>query len=116
MTFGAFGGRAEIMQHFDMRKPNAFPHAGTFNNNALTMSAGLAGLSVYSPAVALQHNRRGDSLREGLNNALQKYAVRMQFTGMGSMMTPHMLSGPIRSPADAALRTRIFRAFLFRHA
>ncbi|MEO8714601.1 MAG: aminotransferase class III-fold pyridoxal phosphate-dependent enzyme, partial [Acetobacteraceae bacterium] len=40
MSFGAFGGRAEIMDLFDPRRPDALPHAGTFNNNVLTMSAG----------------------------------------------------------------------------
>jgi glutamate-1-semialdehyde 2,1-aminomutase len=42
MSFGAFGGRADIMDLFDPRRPDALPHAGTFNNNVLTMSAGLA--------------------------------------------------------------------------
>ena len=53
MSFGAFGGRADIMDLFDPRRPDALPHAGTFNNNVLTMSAGLAGLTeVYTPAAA----------------------------------------------------------------
>ena len=53
MSFGAFGGRAEIMDLFDPRRPDALPHAGTFNNNVLTMAAGLAGLTeVYTPDAA----------------------------------------------------------------
>ena len=53
MSFGAFGGRADIMDLFDPRRPDALPHAGTFNNNVLTMSAGLAGLTeVYTPDAA----------------------------------------------------------------
>ena len=43
MSFGAFGGRAEIMERFDPRRPDAFQHAGTFNNNVLTMNAGYVG-------------------------------------------------------------------------
>ncbi|MEJ0071469.1 MAG: hypothetical protein WDO24_25065 [Pseudomonadota bacterium] len=43
MSFGAFGGRADIMERFDPRKADAFPHAGTFNNNVLTMSAAWPG-------------------------------------------------------------------------
>src|SRR6516225_1882802 len=39
MSFGAFGGRAEIMERFDPRRADAFQHAGTFNNNVLTMNA-----------------------------------------------------------------------------
>ena len=54
MSFGAFGGRSEIMDLFDPRRADALPHAGTFNNNVLTMSAGLAGLTeVYTPDAAL---------------------------------------------------------------
>ena len=43
MSFGAFGGRGDIMDLFDPRRSDALPHAGTFNNNVLTMAAGLAG-------------------------------------------------------------------------
>src|SRR5204862_63686 len=35
MSFGAFGGRRDIMELFDPTKPEHLPHAGTFNNNAL---------------------------------------------------------------------------------
>jgi glutamate-1-semialdehyde 2,1-aminomutase len=50
MSFGAFGGRADLMERFDPRRHNAFQHAGTFNNNVLTMSAGLVGLTeLYTP-------------------------------------------------------------------
>src|SRR5262249_26944600 len=83
ITCGAFGGRAQIMKHFDVRQPGAFPHAGTFNNNVLTMSAGLAGMSLYTPELAKQHNVRGDSLRHRLNALAKKKGVEMQFTGIG---------------------------------
>ena len=43
-SFGAFGGRADLMDRFDPRRPDHFSHAGTHNNNAVTMAAGLAGL------------------------------------------------------------------------
>ena len=63
MSFGAFGGRAEIMDLFDPRRADALPHAGTFNNNVLTMTAGLTGLTdVYTPEAALALNARGDSV------------------------------------------------------
>ena len=54
LSFGAFGGRAEIMERFDPRRADALGHAGTFNNNVLTMSAGIAGLSrIYTPELAV---------------------------------------------------------------
>jgi glutamate-1-semialdehyde 2,1-aminomutase len=103
MSFGAFGGRADIIDMFDPRRPDALPHAGTFNNNVLTMSAGLAGLTeVYTPAAAQALNARGDALRERLNALCRAADAPMQFTGRGSMMAVHMTRVPIRSPADAA--------------
>jgi glutamate-1-semialdehyde 2,1-aminomutase len=103
MSFGAFGGRADIMDLFDPRRPDALPHAGTFNNNVLTMSAGLVGLTeVYTPAAANALNARGDALRERLNAVCRGHEAPMQFTGIGSMLAVHFTREPVRSPADAA--------------
>jgi glutamate-1-semialdehyde 2,1-aminomutase len=101
MSFGAFGGRADIMAHFDPRRPQSLPHAGTFNNNVLTMAAGLAGLTeVYTPERARRLNDWGDRLRTRLNEVVA--GLPMQFTGRGSMLGVHMTAAPLRSPADAA--------------
>jgi glutamate-1-semialdehyde 2,1-aminomutase len=103
MSFGAFGGRAEIMDLFDPRRTDALPHAGTFNNNILTMTAGLAGLTeVYTPDVALTLNARGEALRGRLNDLCQAVDAPMRFTGIGSMLAVHTLRGPVNSPEDAA--------------
>jgi glutamate-1-semialdehyde 2,1-aminomutase len=103
MSFGAFGGRADIMDLFDPRRPDALPHAGTFNNNVLTMSAGLTGLTeVYTPDAARALNARGDALRERLNALCRAHDAPMQFTGIGSMFAVHFTRDPVRSPADAA--------------
>ena len=99
MSFGAFGGRADIMDLFDPRRPDALPHAGTFNNNVLTMSAGLAGLTeVYTPDAARALNARGDALRERLNALCRAHDAPMQFTGIGSMFAVHFTRDPVRSP------------------
>jgi glutamate-1-semialdehyde 2,1-aminomutase len=103
MSFGAFGGRGDIMDLFDPRRPDALPHAGTFNNNVLTMNAGLAGLTeVYTPEAARALNARGDALRERLNGLCRVADAPMQFTGVGSMLAVHTTRGEIRTPADAA--------------
>jgi glutamate-1-semialdehyde 2,1-aminomutase len=102
MSFGAFGGRAEIMERFDPRRPDAFQHAGTFNNNVLTMNAGLVGLTeLYTPERARTLNDWGDGLRERLNAVVQRRGLAMQFTGRGSMISVHMTDAPIRSQQDA---------------
>jgi glutamate-1-semialdehyde 2,1-aminomutase len=102
MSFGAFGGRAEIMERFDPRRPEAFQHAGTFNNNVLTMNAGLVGLTeIYTPERARTLNEWGDRLRERLNAVVARDGLAMQFTGLGSMLAIHMTDAPIRSQEDA---------------
>jgi glutamate-1-semialdehyde 2,1-aminomutase len=102
MSFGAFGGRAEVMAHFDPRRPDAFQHAGTFNNNVLTMNAGLVGLTeIYTPERADTLNAFGDRLRQRLNGVVHLHGLKMQFTGLGSMLAVHMTGRPIRSAEDA---------------
>ncbi len=96
MSFGAFGGRADIMDRFDPRRADAVPHSGTFNNNVMTMSAGLAGLEeVYPPEAAGPFNARGDGLRERLNTRARAHGVPVQFRGRGSMFTVHFRAGEI---------------------
>ena len=103
MSFGAFGGRAEIMDLFDPRRRDALPHAGTFNNNVLTMTAGLTGLTdVYTQDAAVALNAWGETLRHRLNALCQAANAPMQFTGIGSMLAVHMLRGPVSSPEEAA--------------
>jgi glutamate-1-semialdehyde 2,1-aminomutase len=101
LSFGAFGGRAEIMDRFDPRRPGALPHAGTFNNNVLSMAAGLAGLRhVLTPQALDSLNRRGDTLRDGMNGVLARNGVDAQVTGIGSLLSLHMTSRAVSSPAD----------------
>ena len=102
MSFGAFGGRADIMALFDPSRPDALPHAGTFNNNVITMSTGYTALTeIITPEASLAINARGDKLRERLNAIAKAGGARMQFTGRGSMMATHFCDGPMRNEADA---------------
>jgi glutamate-1-semialdehyde 2,1-aminomutase len=103
MSFGAFGGKREIMELFDPTRPDSLPHAGTFNNNVLTMAAGVAGYGeVYTPEAANALNARGEKIRERLNAICQKAGVAFQFSGIGSMMTAHATTQPIKSAAAIA--------------
>jgi len=101
LSFGAFGGRADLMGRFDPSQPGALPHAGTFNNNVLSMAAGLAGLTQVLDDARLEAlNARGDRLREQLNAVMAPHG--WVATGMGSMVGFHPVSGAVRSPADLA--------------
>ena len=116
MSFGAFGGRSDIMDQFDPSRPNALPHAGTFNNNTLTMTAGHAGLTeIYTPEVCLAHNARGEALKQRLNALFMSHQARMQVTGMGSLLTLHPVGGDIRTPEDAGKADLRLKRLLYLH-
>ena len=101
MSFGAFGGKRAVMEQFDPSLPNALPHAGTFNNNTLTMTAGHAGLTeIFTPEACVALNERGDILRRAINDLFMRYQAAMQATGVGSMLTLHPLGGAIVKPED----------------
>jgi glutamate-1-semialdehyde 2,1-aminomutase len=102
-SFGAFGGRADVMELFDPARPDSLPHAGTFNNNVLSMSAGYAGLSkVYPPEVAERHTARGDKLRADLLAVFERAGAPFTVTGAGTLLNLHPVNGQVRSPADLA--------------
>jgi glutamate-1-semialdehyde 2,1-aminomutase len=102
-TFGAFGGRRELMQRLDPTRTDALTHSGTYNNNVLTMAAGVAGLEkVYSPEAAERLNAGGDRLRARLNAAAERRGAPIQVLGQGSMLCFHPQRKPIRRPADHA--------------
>ena len=102
LAFGAFGGGADIMGRFDPRTAGAFPHAGTFNNDVLTMAAGAAGLEeVFTPEAADALNARGDALRDRLNALAGSRGVPLRATGLGSIMNVHFTTREIRRVDDA---------------
>ncbi|KAJ5724802.1 hypothetical protein N7493_006530 [Penicillium malachiteum] len=69
MTFGAFGGRRDVMALFDPSK-SPVQHPGTYNNNIVTMSAGIAGLDIYDAAAVAALNARGRDMKIKLQEIL----------------------------------------------
>ncbi|KAI1756950.1 class III aminotransferase [Xylaria castorea] len=110
LSSGAFGGRRDVMALFDPRAPGALPHAGTFNNNVLTMNVGAAGLeSVFTPEKARALHELGDEVRDRIN-ALDDGGGgggagkrRLRVLGCGSILVIHFTKSrveDIASPAD----------------
>jgi glutamate-1-semialdehyde 2,1-aminomutase len=90
ITFGAFGGREEVMRVYDPRELKALGHSGTFNNNTLGMAAGHTGLSkVYTPEVCREFSAMGDKFRQALQDL--SHGTRMTVTGLGTIMGIHFL-------------------------
>src|SRR5215831_263164 len=103
MSFGAFGGRRDLMAIYDPTAAGAMPHAGTFNNNVLSMAAGIAGMAkVFTPEAAATLHARGEALRAKLNAVFEDAGIALQMTGRSSLMTLHAVTGPIRSVDDLA--------------
>ena len=99
---------------FRSYEPGRLTHAGTFNNNVLSMSAGITAMGeIFDSTTAEALRARGDGLRQALNDTCARHGAAMQFTGIGSMLQPHFRTAPIArpyaaTPAEEGLRELFF--------
>ena len=99
-SFGAFGGRLDLMQRFDPTSPQAFGHGGTFNNNILSMAAGYAGLSkVLTKEASDRFNALGATLKAGMQTRIAAHGVAACTTGYGSLFNLHFVPADRVTPA-----------------
>lgn len=122
-AFGAFGGKHEIMDmcvarsdgisyqaadsRFDIRKPGAISHGGTFNNSPLTMVAGATALEKLLTPEALERlNALGDHMRDSLNAGFATSDAPFYVTGLGSINQLHCTLAP--QDRDAAMEVLFF--------
>jgi glutamate-1-semialdehyde 2,1-aminomutase len=113
LSFGAFGGRADLMATFDPAR-GGLSHAGTFNNNAFTMAVGtyVATELVGAAALAIV-NERGDRLRAGLQARFDASPLPFCVTGWGSLLCVHPVASPAElDDADPAWRDLFFHDLL----
>jgi glutamate-1-semialdehyde 2,1-aminomutase len=116
MSFGCFGGRADIIDQFDPTRADALAHAGTFNNNTLTMAAGLKGITeIFTREACVALNARGEAMKARINAMFMFYQAPMQLTGMGSLLCVHPVAGEIVSYKDAAKADLRLKRLLFFH-
>lgn len=119
-SFGAFAGRADLLDRFDASKPDSIPHAGTFNNNIATMSAGCVVLSeLFTSDTAVTLTARGEDLRTQIDDVLHQHKLPLTVTGYGSMNAVHALERRPQNGADllerdAALQEALFLSLLQR--
>lgn len=115
LSFGAFGGRADLLGRFDPSRPDALQHGGTFNNDVLTMAAGAAGMTkVLAEDEIARLNGLGDRLRDRLNAFAEERDVRFCATGYGSLVGLHFTRGPVRNEDDVP-ESRELRGLLHLH-
>jgi glutamate-1-semialdehyde 2,1-aminomutase len=118
LPVGAFGGRADVMDHLAPLGP--VYQAGTLSGNPLAMAAGIAALRLleaenpYERLAAL-----GRQVRDTLLDATRAKGLPAQVPQTGSMFCLYFSATPVHSYADAlqsdaALFGRFFHACLAR--
>ncbi len=113
-SIGAFAGRADLLDHFDASNADAIPHAGTFNNNIATMSAGCVVLSeLFTSDTAITLTARGEELRGRIDDVLHQHKLPLTITGFGSMNAVHALERRPQNGADLLERDPFLQEALF---
>lgn len=114
MTFGAFGGRSDVMAAFDPARGGTLTHGGTFNNNVVSMAAATAALSeLLSEAALSKLFTRGEHLRSRLHDLFEMSTLPLVATGVGSMMAIHTVDGPVDGPHDLEHSDHELKQLLF---
>lgn len=86
MPVGAFGGRDDIMAMWDPSDGGStVQHAGTFNGNPMTASAGVATLESLTPDRYKYLETLGESMRTKLRALFAELEVPMGVTGVASL-------------------------------
>jgi glutamate-1-semialdehyde 2,1-aminomutase len=117
-SFGAFGGRADFLDYYDTSpeagRTKVVAHAGTFNNNIASMTAGCVVLGeVFTAEKALAHTSRGDEFRKSVAGVLERSGMAVCVSGFGSMMSLHALPTSPRDAHDVAKRDAQVQELLF---
>lgn len=121
MTAGAFGGRREVMELFDPERSGGLSHAGTFNNNILTMIAGCEALKIYDEKAMTRLNALGEELKRRVNDVLggaglgedgDKRRERMWMSGRGSILAMRF-AGPNLEERRALYRHHMLECAIF---
>jgi len=95
---GAFGGRAEIMDHLAPLGP--VYQAGTLSGNPLALAAGLAQLREMERINGWKLlEERGSLMEDSIRSAIQ--GKPLTFQRIGSMFCLYFCQGPVRNLDDA---------------
>jgi glutamate-1-semialdehyde 2,1-aminomutase len=112
---GAFAASAEVMALFDMRRPGAVSHGGSFNNEVFSMHVGLAACREVLTEEALERlYLQGESLRDRLNRLLSEHGLPLVVSGLGSTMALHPGRHAPHQYVRSAAADRIRRLFHLR--
>ena len=100
LPVGAFGGRADVMDHLSPDGP--VYQAGTLSGNPLAMAAGLAQLRELERCGGWAHlEDLGAQFEAATRDALAESGLPYAFHRVGSMFCLFFTEGPVRDLADA---------------
>jgi len=110
LPVGAFGGRADIMDHLAPDGP--VYQAGTLSGNPLAMAAGLAALRKLGDPVFAQLETAGQRIASALRTAAQDRGLELCVNQAGSMFAVFFGRETVESFADVqASQTDLFSRF-----
>jgi len=95
MPLAIYGGRRAIMEKVAPLGP--VYQAGTLSGNPLSVAAALSTLSLLTPELYEQLEKRGSQLESGLKAAIQRSGVEAHVQRVGSMITLFFHPGPVHS-------------------
>ncbi|MEL6847891.1 MAG: glutamate-1-semialdehyde 2,1-aminomutase [Bacteroidota bacterium] len=102
MPVGAYGGKAEIMDHVAPVGP--VYQAGTLSGNPIAMISGYTQLKALKdePAIYARIDARGAQLRAGIAERLDASPFAYQINQLGSMISVHFCEEPVVDYESAA--------------
>jgi glutamate-1-semialdehyde 2,1-aminomutase len=114
LPVGAFGGRADIMDHLAPLGP--VYQAGTLSGNPLAMAAGIAALKLLEEEnIYTRLDTLGRQLRDTVLSAAKAKGIAVQVPQCGSMFSIFFSDTPVRDYATALKGDAKIFAKFFRH-
>jgi len=112
LPVGAYGGRADLMEHVSPAGP--VYQAGTLSGNPLAMAAGLWSLGGLSKDLYKRLAGLGGMLAVGLADAAREAGIALQVNAVGSVLTPFFTSLAVRDYRSALQSDSMQYAAFFR--
>jgi glutamate-1-semialdehyde 2,1-aminomutase len=102
-AIGVFGGREDVMDLFDPRRPGHVKHAGTFNAHPVTLAAGLKVLEILDEPTIERMNALGRRIVDGIRSIGRERRIPLTATGLGSIGNLHFSETPPTNPHEAGI-------------
>lgn len=113
LPVGAFGGKAEIMDHLAPLGP--VYQAGTLSGNPLAMAAGIASLKLLRESMPYEKlEQLGSQLAQGVAEIAREHSIPLQVPQVGSMYCLFFSENPVRNyegalSSDAEIFKKLFQ-------